>query len=336
MGFLLLCSMAGNTNPSATQSLSAYFFGFVTGTVLFGIVLREGYRYFKTCNEDSLKQRLLVAILCILDVFHFALSVHLGHFYLLENFGNANASVWSVKVLSTVQVVIVWLVQCLYLIRIWNLSKRVLSSRKLVLILQSAIVILLAMGLGAGLVVIIGVDSIEVMQDLTKDKWAIYYLGFGVTAAIDMTISIIMVALLHRSITGIKRTDGVLSALIHYFFSMGILTSLTALAYIVLYSLMPEEMSFLGLAFPNSRLYTLSFLVLLNARDKLREDLDKTVTFEPDFDSLKIRFKAMTESSNSDPNSEFLTSRNSHMSPEIRNVNVSNVGSHSSRVEDIV
>ncbi|KIK66372.1 hypothetical protein GYMLUDRAFT_932564 [Collybiopsis luxurians FD-317 M1] len=287
-------------NDSSVQvSLNALFFGFIVGTVLFGVVLLESYRYFKTYKNDSMRQKLLVVFLFTLDSLHFAFSVHMAHYYLISNFGNLNAiarAVWSVKVLGTIQVILLWIVQCLYLIRICILT-RIDLFQKIMFPVMCAVVVIAAIGFGVGLMFIVELNRIEFILDFIEIKWAVY-LAFGVSAAVDIAIAAIMVLLLHRSIIGMKRTNGAISVLIHYIFSTGLLTSVAALIYIILYAAAPQTLLFLGMVFLMSRLYTISFLELLNVRKQLRDNLDSQNS--PGLGYSSIKFEAVETSSGSD------------------------------------
>ncbi|KIK66367.1 hypothetical protein GYMLUDRAFT_38177 [Collybiopsis luxurians FD-317 M1] len=289
------------TDLSVQDSLSALFFGFIVGSVLFGVVLLESYRYFKTYKNDSMRQKLLVAFLFTLDSLHFAFSIHMAHYYLISNFGSSNAitrAVWSVKVLGTIQVILLWIVQCLYLIRICILTRKNLFQQKILFPVMCAVVVIAAIGFGVGLMFIVELNRIEFILDFIKIKWAVY-LAFGVSAAVDITIAAIMVLLLHRSITGMKRTDGAISVLIHYVFSTGLLTSVAALIYIILYAAAPQTLLYLGMVFLMSRLYTISFLELrLNVRKQLRDNLDSQNSSGLGYSSMK--FETVETSSGSD------------------------------------
>ncbi|KAE9391182.1 hypothetical protein BT96DRAFT_1001605 [Gymnopus androsaceus JB14] len=86
--------------------------------------------------------------------------------------------------------------------------------------------------------------------------------------------------------------DGVISALIHYFFSTGLLTSVAAIIYIILFAASAQTALYLGMAFLISRLYTISFLELLNVRNQPREDLEATA--EIGFSSLRFKIPSST------------------------------------------
>ncbi|KIK56214.1 hypothetical protein GYMLUDRAFT_76184 [Collybiopsis luxurians FD-317 M1] len=274
---------------SVQDSLSALFFGFVVGNVLFGVVLLESYRYFKTYKDDSIS----LHYCSTLDASHFAFSIHMAHYYLISNFGDSNAiaqAVWSV--LGTIQVTLLWIVQCLYLIRIYTLTRQIIFHRKLIYPVMCTVVVIAVIGF----VFIVELNRIVLILDFTKIKWAVY-LGYGVSALVDIAITAIMVILLHRSITGIKRTDGVISVLIHYIFSTGLLTSMVALIYIILYAAVPQTLLYLGMVFLTSRLYTISFLELLHVRKQLRNNLNDTIPPELDFNLIKFKTGGMTSGS---------------------------------------
>jgi len=278
------------SSQQAQQLLSALFFGFMIATILFGILLLESYRYFKSYKHDSISQKLLVTFLIGLDALHFALSIHVTYHYLLQSLGSLSEitrAVWSVKALGSVQIVLIWLVQCLYLIRIWSLTKAMLLLRKLALPVILSLIVIGMIGIGAGLAFIIELDRIEYILDFasSRTRWVVY-LATGITAAIDVAVAVIMFLILRKSITGIKRTDGVISALIHFFFSTGLLSSLVTVAYIILFAVKPQTMLYLAMTFLNGRLYTISFLELLNIRSQLRKDLDATI--EPNLGSLRF------------------------------------------------
>jgi len=274
----------------ARQVLSGLFFGFMIATMLFGVVLLESYRYFKSYKHDSICQKLLVALLLGLDALHFSLTIEVAYHYLVKNFGSLNEithAVWSVKALGSVQIVLIWLVQCLYLIRIWSLTRTMLLHRKIVVPVLLSVILIGMIALGGGLAFIVEVDQIEDILDLASGrfKWVVY-LGTGITAAIDVAIAIVMFLILRKSITGIKRTDGVISALIHFFFSTGLLSSLVAVTYIILFAVKPQTLLYLAMTFLTGRLYTISFLELLNLRSQLRKELDATI--EPVFSTLRF------------------------------------------------
>ncbi|KIK60965.1 hypothetical protein GYMLUDRAFT_73718 [Collybiopsis luxurians FD-317 M1] len=258
-------------------SLNALFFEFVVGCVLFGAVLLESYRYFKTYQNDSSRQKFLVRFLFCLDAMHFAFSIHMAYHYLILNVGNPDT-------LATLRAV------CLYLTRIYSLTRKTLLDRNLAVPILCAVVVIALIALGT--------NGIESILDFSEIKWVVY-LAFGVSAAVDIAIAAIMMILLHRSITGIKRTDGVLCALTHYFFSTGLLTSLAALIYIVLYSVQSTTSLYLGMVFLISRLYAISFLELLHIRKQLREELDATIPFSLNSSSFEIKFNTKQTASNS-------------------------------------
>jgi len=98
-----------------------------------------------------------------------------------------------------------------------------------------------------------------------------------VTIAIDSLIAVVMSFLLYRSQTGIKRTDNMLFTLIQYIIGTGILTSAASIIYIVLYVVKPNTFLYLAQEFSITRLYSNSFLAMMNARSGLRGQMSEPV-----------------------------------------------------------
>ncbi|TBU53549.1 hypothetical protein BD310DRAFT_141448 [Dichomitus squalens] len=95
-------------------------------------------------------------------------------------------------------------------------------------------------------------------------------------AASDAIVTGVLVCALRRSRTGIKRTDNVLEVVILYSMNTGLLTGIVNL--LCLYGFIrPEVFTFLGIAIPGSRVYTVSLLAALNSRQSLLERFSDTI-----------------------------------------------------------
>ncbi|KAJ3796862.1 hypothetical protein GGU11DRAFT_745751 [Lentinula aff. detonsa] len=256
--------------------------------------------------DEDIPPLFQVALLCGLDTLHFGLSVHVAHHYLVQKFEDPNVTVqiiWSVKALGTTQVVLLWLVQCLYLVRIWNSWLSSSSHREILLHQKTAFLVLFSvvsigmMGLGGGLVFIIEFDRIQSFLDFNKIKWAVY-LSFGIAATIDIAITTIMSILLYRGITGTSATDGVLSTLICYFFSAGLLTSLAEVAYIILAKNSKEPQMMTNFRPHWQFIQFLNYS--LNVRKQPREDLHATMSFQLGLSSMRFKTREMPTGSTQD------------------------------------
>jgi len=100
------------------------------------------------------------------------------------------------------------------------------------------------------------------------------------TAVVNITISVTMAHILRSSKTGIARTDRALVKLYTYFHATGILTSAGSLIGPVLFISIPNNLAFQAMDFSVSQLYTISLLILLNSRDTLRQEMEKSLSFQ--------------------------------------------------------
>ncbi|KXN93217.1 hypothetical protein AN958_00141, partial [Leucoagaricus sp. SymC.cos] len=115
-------------------------------------------------------------------------------------------------------------------------------------------------------------------------KWVLYF-AFSITCVVDIGITIGMCVLLHKSkikIKGVRiqASNVVISKIIIFFISSGLLTSIVAIVYMALYSALPDVLLFIGATFSTSKLYANSVLAMLNGRRHLRSEFSKTHDIE--------------------------------------------------------
>jgi len=265
-----------------TPDYGAAFVGLIIGGILYGMTILQAVSYFRRYRNDQLWMKICVALLCLLDTLHMCFSVHMMYFYLINNFGTVTAVyeiIWSLKGLGTVQVLVIWLVQTLYLTRIWKLSRKIVDARNISSVILAGLIVILILAFGVGIMFIIKMDELRQGLSMAGFRWAIFF-GFSVTIAIDITIAATLSFLLYRSQTGIKRTDNILFTLIQYIVGTGVLTSAASITYIVLYVVKPDSLLYLAQEFSITRLYTNSFLAMMNARYGLRGQMSEPVDLE--------------------------------------------------------
>jgi len=257
----------------------------------------QANNYFHSYRGDPLWLKSCVAILCLLDALHLCFSVHMMYFYIVDNFGNVEAIghiIWSLKGLGTVQVLVIWLVQCLYLSRIWKLSRKIVTNEKIWSALVAGIITNVIMAFSVGLLFTIKMFQLSHGLSPAAFRWAIF-LGFSVTIVIDTFIAVVMSILLYRSRTGFKRTDSILSTLIQYTVGTGLLTTAASIVYIVLYVIKPDSLLYLAQEFSITRLYANSFLAMMNARSALRGQMSEPMDIEINLASA-LRFASPSSS----------------------------------------
>ncbi|KAF9267527.1 hypothetical protein L218DRAFT_955399 [Marasmius fiardii PR-910] len=94
--------------------------------------------------------------------------------------------------------------------------------------------------------------------------------GIGSAAAADILIAASLCYYLSKSRTGFKRTDSLISTLIIYTLTTGLMTSIIDIIIIIAFTTMPTNYVWLAFFWIVGRCYVNSLLAALNSRDSLR------------------------------------------------------------------
>ncbi|KAJ4479133.1 hypothetical protein J3R30DRAFT_3882105 [Lentinula aciculospora] len=257
-------------SQSFDNTLGAVFIGMVGATFLFGITTLQVYLYYHHYNRDSHFHKFAVAVLWILDTTHLVLIVHAAYHYVIKGFGDAfNLAfiVWSVKVQVTINVIIILFVQSLYAYRVWILG----GYHHGVLGYIVAGVVL--GGFGIGVVLAYKIYTIQMFEELHTISWTID-LSLATSTAIDFTIASTMCFYLHKSRGSESQLNSRISTVMQYSLGSGLFTSACSLSTLFTYTLMPNNLIFLGLQFLSTKFYVGSFLAMLNARQHRTKNAD--------------------------------------------------------------
>ncbi|KZP33107.1 hypothetical protein FIBSPDRAFT_811216 [Athelia psychrophila] len=258
------------------NTIGAAYIGIVFSAILYGLTCLQAYNYYGRFSRDWTVHRVSVGGLVALDTVHLALSIHLGYYYLIENFSNPAALltiVWSLKAQIAINVVIIGWVQTLYAIRVFKLGKG--HHQK---IIPALVLIVVAVGYGSGLVLAVFTYQVEAFAKLDNISWCII-LSFAVATFGDICVSGAMCYYLQKSRSGFTRTDSKISLLIQYTLCSGLLTSACSMACLITFTLMPNNLVFLAIEFSLTKLYINSFFAMLNARHSIN---GKSETSEQD------------------------------------------------------
>ncbi|EPQ55991.1 hypothetical protein GLOTRDRAFT_138688 [Gloeophyllum trabeum ATCC 11539] len=280
--------MPASSSDIAYQ-FGAAFLGVIVGAILFGISILQTFLYYKTYREDKIYYKVTVAILCFLDGLHLSFSVHMIFNYLVKSAGApdpADTVVWSLKALGVVNVIIIWMVQCLYSLRVWQLSSKTsqIQSHNRTTRLTLAIVSLVAVAaLAVGCAFIAEVTR---LSDLTVHHWWLYT-GNATSAALDTILASMMVGLLYRlrcpreRLETPRRVRFIDKVRFHRppttdNYRTTSLCSVTAIVMVILYAVKSDNLVYLAFVFVIPKLYVNSFIALLNARNHLRRSFEQS------------------------------------------------------------
>jgi len=225
----------------------------------------QTYLYFRNYPKDPKYIKLLVFGLWILDTLQLTLCATAMYWYLITNYNKPTALehlTWSMELQTDCNGVIALLVECFFARRVW-----IMSSNKY---LVSLIVMLAAVHFGLGIVFTVYSFQMNTIQGFNHLIW-VTSAGIGSATAADLLIAGALCFYLHKSRTGFKKTDSLISVLIVYTVSTGLITSIIGIAIVVTFAMMPNEYVWLALFWIDGKCYVNSCLAALNCRESLRE-----------------------------------------------------------------
>jgi len=244
--------------------ISFLFVGIMISAVLVGFAICQSCVYFTQYSKDRLFIKILVALTLFCELLHQALISFTLYWYTIANFdqfGVFGWFNWSIIISCVPDGIAITSVQIFFILRIWHFSPRLRPLAIVLLVLSllqfSLVMVLVGKSLG----------SRTFADFAAKQAWAITPLSLG--AAIDVVIAVVLVTVLHRSRTGIKRTDNMINTLILFAMSTGMVTAMWAIATLI--SIVVKGVSFITIFFYYilGRLYFNSLLTGLNARQTI-------------------------------------------------------------------
>ncbi|KAF5369558.1 hypothetical protein D9758_002559 [Tetrapyrgos nigripes] len=124
----------------------------------------------------------------------------------------------------------------------------------------------------AGLGIVFTVESFQ-LTSMMKFDHLIWVVGAGIgsAAAADLMIAGSLCYYLSRTRTGFHRTDSLITLLIIYSLTTGLVTSLLDVIIVITFSLMPNNWVWLSVFWICGKCYVNSLLAALNSRESLRE-----------------------------------------------------------------
>ncbi|KAF9554084.1 hypothetical protein CPC08DRAFT_767000 [Agrocybe pediades] len=263
-----------NTNLGST--IGAAYLGSVGACILYGATLMQGYTYFVNYPNDWLFQKIMVTFLLVMDTMHLIITTVVIYHYCINEFGNKlglMSVVWSFKLQIVFNVIIVITVQSLYLLRIWKLGRRFNKLWPYIaLLIQCG-------GYVVGILLAVETYKLRTWLELDGMGWVVNA-TFSTSTGIDIILAASMCYYLHRSKSSFISTNHRIVSIMRYVLATGSLTSASSLCSLITYVIMPNNFVFLGVSFLVTKLYTNSYLVMLNARRSIRGDKDSTLTMK--------------------------------------------------------
>jgi len=251
------------TPVALDNTLGSMLIGLVVAAMLNGVAIVQVYYYF-THQSDPRHLKLLVGTVITLDTIHQALITHTVYTYTVTNFGNLagfKSVVWSNSAGVVFNALIALLVQSFLTLRVWRCSNhsKLLTGVIVLFVIAEFVTILMATAWS--------------FQWKTYERLVgLRHFNVGVnaiTVAGDSLIAASLCFFLHRSRTGLSRSDTMIDKLILFTVGTGLLPSICAIFSLIFLLVAKRTFIFIGFFFCIGRLYTNCLLVTLNARKKL-------------------------------------------------------------------
>ncbi|CAA7261369.1 unnamed protein product [Cyclocybe aegerita] len=246
----------------------AIVIGLVVSAVLYGVTLLQTFFYFKQYGDDSKRIKFMVAFLWFLDTLHLLFCTITIYTYLVSGFGDFEAlgkSIWSMNLQTDCNGLIGLIVECYFARRLWIMSRNVY--------LTVLIVILACIHFSLGVYFTVQGFIIVDTSRFPSLIW-VTSTGLGSAAAADIIIAIAMCYYLMKSRTGFARTDSLITTLMGYSLTTGLITSIVAFISVMTFATMPTNYIWLGFFWIIGKCYVNSVMAALNSRDSLREQVN--------------------------------------------------------------
>jgi len=246
------------------QHYAPFAMGMMIGCFLFGITISQTIVYFQRYKHDKLFIRGLVWASLIMDGLHFAVVSEAVHFWYIyckipQNYAFLPQFHWSLGLSIIATYIITSMVQSLYIMRVYLLSRK----WWLTILLSTLSIVQLAFGM------VLWAD-LHLKNELAAVHNRTGQIGGSIelaaTSLCDIAISISLWYYLHRGRSGFARTEKVIDKLILYMVNLGLLTSCASALTLVLWLALPNNFVFVTFTLIRSKLYVNSMLVTLNYR----------------------------------------------------------------------
>lgn len=251
---------------SVDNTMGASLIGVICAAMLYGVSCVQTWYYFNRYSKDVWYIKALVGGVWFFDSVHQMLISHTVYYYVISNYNNPailTNMVWSILLEVLFNGFIGLLVQMFLTLRVWRLSSQN--------VLLTAVV-------GALVLAEFGCSAVFTVQSMRLQTWGelTRLKGLSITVNILAAVADILIAaslcfFLHRSRTGFKKSDTMISRLILFTVSTGMLTSICAVASLISILIWGQTLIYVAFYFSLGRLYSNSVLATLNARNDIRE-----------------------------------------------------------------
>ncbi|RPD52941.1 hypothetical protein L227DRAFT_658565 [Lentinus tigrinus ALCF2SS1-6] len=243
--------------PPLDNTLGAVLLGTFAGLILEGLLIHQSIRYFRLYPNDTLLLKLWVSAVMFIETLNSALNIHQCFYTMVVNYYNPLAleepPVWSVwfsvsshryangvllgerSVFLITGVGSAALTECFFMRRVWLVGRQYR-----VLVIIAMVFEMMFMGCYLSLLSRWNAPN---LQEFLGETWLLT-LGSGLFGCGDLMIASVLIYVLRKSRTGIKRTNWTLDVLVRYTFTTGFIITFFQVISIICSSLWPRTCIF--------------------------------------------------------------------------------------------
>ncbi|KAH9850071.1 hypothetical protein C2E23DRAFT_837300 [Lenzites betulinus] len=245
--------------------------GVIVAGIMYGVTCSQTYYYFSRYSDDHWSTKLLVVTVWTADTVHQALISHSIYWYLITEYGNPIALTQVTRTLVVelfFNYIIGLLVQSFFAARIWKLSEK----RPIVVV---PILALAITSFVTGITYGVKGASLKTFMDVDLKLKNLSIIFNTTLTACDVTIAVVLCAILHSSRTGFSKSDTLITKLMVFAVNTGLLTSVSACLSLITFLTLPNTLIYISFFFVLGRLYSNSLMATLNARKRLRSTVSE-------------------------------------------------------------
>ncbi|KAI0808197.1 hypothetical protein C8Q74DRAFT_1231656 [Fomes fomentarius] len=250
--------------PPLDDSFGAILVSTFVALLLYGLTVRQNYQYFCSYPADSSTLKLIVLSLLLGNTVDCGALIYTCYHYLVVDYANPldlNRIVWSFKMTVPVVGIMLLVTQSFHLRRIciaFAQHRRLLSTSVLSLMLVET-----------GLLIAFSVKLFKTKDffqvDIATTRLASVL--FGLTVAIDGSLTGLLIIILRRRRSGFRHTNEVLDKLTWNAVIATALNGAVILPAFVFVVAQPHNFIWVAIIIPAPEVYTNSILAVLNCRD---------------------------------------------------------------------
>ncbi|KIP03756.1 hypothetical protein PHLGIDRAFT_37268 [Phlebiopsis gigantea 11061_1 CR5-6] len=249
------------------NTIGVAYLGVAISAMMYGVTCCQTFYYYRSAKgqSDPWYLKTLVAILLVLDSTHEALIIEALYHYLIIHYADPVAlltNTWSLEAEVMVNAAIAFLVECFLVYRLWRLSSNFLVAGVCGLFTVAHLVMNLVYPIRA-------LFYPELATALVKLK-STGSSGLAVAVVADVSIAAAMSFYLHRSRTGFRRSDDMITKVMALTITTGAVTTCFVIGNLIAYLAAPAALYVLFFNFMLGKLYINTLLTSLNTRNAIR------------------------------------------------------------------